>query len=91
VLEKIDTRCCEHDVVDVEQEVDGAIATMIDEQGQVRLGLNEAKGSQVGSEATVLDLWRLLEAIHGAVQSTEQIGMSGVDEAGGLAIVDGLC
>jgi hypothetical protein len=33
---------------------------------------------------------RLLEAVQGAVQPTDQIRMSSVDEAGGLAAVDSL-
>jgi hypothetical protein len=63
----------------------------VDEQGRVRRGLNEADGGLVGGEATVTCLWRLLEAVHGAVQSADQIRTSGVDEAGGLAAVDNLC
>jgi hypothetical protein len=44
---------CEHNVVDVEQKVDGVVAALIDEQGRVRLGLDEADEGQVRGKATV--------------------------------------
>jgi hypothetical protein len=62
VLEKGDTRCRKHDVVDVE-EVDSVIVLSMDEQGHVRLGIDETKGDQVGGEATVPGSWGLLKAI----------------------------
>jgi hypothetical protein len=55
----------------------------VDEQGRVRLGLDEVDGDQVGGEATVPSPRRLLAAIHGVVQSIDQIRTSGVKEAGG--------
>jgi hypothetical protein len=55
--------CREHNVVDVEQKVDGVVAAPVDEQGRVRLGLDEADGGQVGGKATVPCSWRLLEAV----------------------------
>jgi hypothetical protein len=80
--------CREHNVVDVEQEVDSVVAAPVDEQGRVRLGLNEADGGQVRGEATVPSPWRLLEAVQGPVQPADQIRTVSVDEAGGLAAVD---
>jgi hypothetical protein len=62
----------------------------VGEEGHVRLGLNEADGGQVGGEATVPAPRRLLEAVQGAVQPTNQIRTSGVNEVGGLAAVDSL-
>jgi hypothetical protein len=35
-------------------------------------------------------LWCLLEAVEGAIQTTNQVRVSGVDEAGGLVAVDSL-
>jgi hypothetical protein len=67
VLEEGDTGRHEHDVVDVEQEVDGVVATPKNKQGRVRLGLNKTKGDQVGDEAIVLGPWRLLKAIQRVV------------------------
>jgi hypothetical protein len=43
-LKKGITRRCDHDVIDVEQEVDGVVAMPIDEQGRVRLCLDEIEG-----------------------------------------------
>jgi hypothetical protein len=63
----------------------------MDEQGHVRLGLDEAEGDQVGGKATVPSARRLLEIIHGAVQPANQIWASEVDEASGLATIDRLC
>jgi hypothetical protein len=43
----------------------------MDEQGCIRLSLDEAEEDQVGGEVTVPSSWRLLEAIQGAVQPTD--------------------
>jgi hypothetical protein len=43
-VKKVGGGCREHNVVDVEQEVDGVVAAPVDEQGRVRLGLDEADG-----------------------------------------------
>jgi hypothetical protein len=59
----------------------------MDEQGRVRLGLDEAERGQVGDEATIPGPRRLLEAVQGAVQPTNQIRASRV-EAGKLAEID---
>jgi hypothetical protein len=61
VLKKISHVHREHDV----------IAAPVDEKGCVQLGLNEAEGGELGGEATVLGLWRILEAIQGAVQPAD--------------------
>jgi hypothetical protein len=90
-LKKSSTGCREHDVVDVEQEVEGVVAVPIYEQGRVRLGLDEAEGGQVGGKATAPGPRRLLEPVQGAIQPTNQIRASEVDVAGGLAAVDRLC
>jgi hypothetical protein len=42
-LKKGETGHYEHDVVDVEQEVDGVAAAPKEKQGRVQLGLNKAK------------------------------------------------
>lgn len=39
-LKKIGAGRREHDVIDVEQEVDGVVVVSMDEQGHVRLGLD---------------------------------------------------
>ena len=41
MLEEGRARCCKHDVVDVEQEVDGVNTKSEDEKGHVQLGLDE--------------------------------------------------
>jgi hypothetical protein len=66
-LEESDTRR-EHDVVDIE-EVDGVVATPMDEQGRVRLGFDESSGDQVESEATVPSPRCLIEVIQRAVST----------------------
>jgi hypothetical protein len=43
-LEKVDGGCREHNVVDVEEEVDGVLASSVDEERGVRLGFDEADG-----------------------------------------------
>jgi hypothetical protein len=49
VLKKVGSGHREHDVIDVEQEEDGVVVAPIDEQGCVRLDLNEVEEDQVGS------------------------------------------
>jgi hypothetical protein len=51
-LEEGDTGRHEHNFVDA-AEVDAVVAVPKDEQGGLRLGLNEAEGDQIGGEATV--------------------------------------
>lgn len=53
----------EQNVLDVEQEVDDVVAALVDKQGHVQLGHNEAKGGQVGSNATISGPRHLLEVI----------------------------
>jgi hypothetical protein len=53
----------EHNGVDIEEEVVGVIATLIDEQERVRVGLDEVDGGQVGGKANVPCPRRLLEAL----------------------------
>jgi hypothetical protein len=78
VLKKSGIGHCEHDVVNieqgvddvvvgVEQMVDGVIAMPMDEQGCVRLGLDEAERGQVGGKVTILGQWCLFEVVQGAV------------------------
>jgi hypothetical protein len=42
----------------------------MDEQEDVRLGLDETEGDQVGGKATVPSMWHLLKAIQRTVQLT---------------------
>jgi hypothetical protein len=70
VLEKGNTRCRQHDVVDVE-EVDSVIVVSMDEQGCVRLGLDETKGDQAGGEATIPGSWGLLKTIQRAIHPAD--------------------
>jgi hypothetical protein len=89
-LLKVRGGCREHNVVDVEQEVDGVVVASVYEHRHVRLGLDEVDGGQVGGEATVPHMRRLFEAVQGAVQPVNQIRTSDIDKAGGLAVVDSL-
>jgi hypothetical protein len=63
---------------------------MEDEQRDVRLGFNEPQGGQIGSKPVVPSLGCLLEPVQGLVQATDQVRMSRVDEAHGLAAEDRL-
>jgi hypothetical protein len=45
----------------------------------------------VGGEAAIPGMWRLLEAVEGAVQPVDQVRVSSVEEAGGLAAIDSIC
>lgn len=74
VLKKSGTGHREHDVFNieqgvddvvggVEQMVDGVIAMLMDEQGHVRFGLDEAERGQIGGKATILGQWCLFEVV----------------------------
>jgi hypothetical protein len=59
-----------------------------DEQRGVRLGFNEPKGGQIGSKPIVPSLGCLLEPVQGLAQATDQVRVSKVGEACGLAAED---
>jgi hypothetical protein len=61
-LQEVGGRGGEDNVVDVE-EVDEVLASSVDKEGCVRLGLDEADGGQVGGEAAIPGPRRLLEAV----------------------------
>jgi hypothetical protein len=56
-LEEGGTGYSEDDVVDIEEEVNGVVAALMDEPGHARLGLDEIKGDQVGGEANKPSSW----------------------------------
>ena len=62
-LQEVDGGCHENNVVDVEEEVDEVLAPPVDEEGCVRLGLDEADGGQIGGEAAIPGTRCLLEAV----------------------------
>jgi hypothetical protein len=80
----------EDDVVDVEEEVRCIRTVTEDEQGRVRLGLDETLRTQEGGEATIPSPGCLLEAVEGLVELVDQIGSSRVDKPNGLGAVDRL-
>ena len=65
----------------------GINASIVDEEGAVGLGGHEAKALEMRRKPVKPRLWRLLESIQGLAQEADIIGMSFVDEAGGLLIV----
>jgi hypothetical protein len=77
----------EDDVVDVEEEVRCIGAATEDEQGRVRLGLDETLRTQ-GDEANVPSPGGLLEAVEGLVELADHVGVSRVDKSNGLGAVD---
>jgi hypothetical protein len=62
----------------------------MDEQGHVRLGLDEAEGDQVGDEVNVPSPQYLLESVQRAIQPIDLVRASGFNEASGLATLDRL-
>jgi hypothetical protein len=59
-----------------------------DEQRGVRLGFNEPQGGQIGSKPTVPSSGCLLEPVQGLTQATNQVKVSRVGKARGLATED---
>jgi hypothetical protein len=80
----------EDDVVDVE-EVRCIRTATEDEQGHVRLGLDESLRTQEGGEATVPSPGGPLEAVEGVVELADHVGVSRVDKPNRLGAVDRLC
>jgi hypothetical protein len=80
----------EDDVVDVEEEVRCIQTVTKDEQGRVRLGLDETLRRQEGGEATVPSPRCLLEVVEGLVELADQVGLSRVDKPNRLGVVDRL-
>jgi hypothetical protein len=60
----------------------------IDEQRGVHLGLHKAQGNQVRGEVVVPSSGRLLQVVEELVELAHQVGVSGVNKAGRLAVVD---
>jgi hypothetical protein len=63
---------------------------MKDEQGRVRLGLDETLRTQEGGEVTLPSPGYLLEAVEGLIELADQVGLSRVDKPNGLGAVDRL-
>jgi hypothetical protein len=89
-LEKLWARDGKDDVVDVEQQVSSVDTAAIDEQRGVRLDLHKAQGDQVGGEVVVPRSRRLLQAVEGLVEPAHHLMVRGVNEAGGLRVIDDL-
>jgi hypothetical protein len=60
---------------------------MVDEHWDVHFGLHKARGDQVGGKAEVLSPRCLLKALEAIVEPAHQVGVSGLNEAGGLVVV----
>jgi hypothetical protein len=61
---------------------------MEDEHRCVRLGFNEPQGGQIGSKPNVPSPGCLLEPVQGLAQAIDQVRVSRVGEARGLAAED---
>jgi hypothetical protein len=90
MLEKLQARGGEDDIVNVEQQVSSVGTAAVDEQRGVRLGLHKAQGDQVGGEAVVPCLQHLLQAVEGLVEPAHPLRVQGVNEVSGLRGVDNL-
>jgi hypothetical protein len=88
MLEKHHARGGEDDIIDIQQQVSSVGATTVDEEQDVRLGLLEAQGDQVGGEAVVPSSRRLLKAVEGLVEPVQQLTVSCVNEASRVGAVD---
>jgi len=88
VLKESDRRGREHNVIDVEQQVDHMLAATEDEQGCVRLGLRESQGQQVCSKSIVPSTGRLLKSIERLFQAAYMVRKSCILEASRLSTVN---
>jgi hypothetical protein len=88
MLEKLQARGGEDDVVDVEQQVSSVGTAVVDKQRDVRLDLREAQRDQVEGEAVVPHSRCLLQAVDGLVEPAHQLRVHSVNKTDGLRAVD---
>src|SRR6185437_2863122 len=84
------TRGCEHNVINVEQQIGSLIPTAVDEERRVRLGLGEPQSQQERGEPRVTSPRSLLQSIERLVEPADHIRTTRVHKSRWLRAVDSL-
>src|SRR6185312_6448154 len=89
-LKQLLTGSCEHNVIDVGQQICSLIPTAVDEERRVRLGLGEPQCQQERGESRVPSPRSLLQTIDRLVEPADHIRTIGVHKSRWLRAVDSL-
>src|SRR6185437_10361918 len=89
-LKQLLTGGCEHNVINVEQQVGSLINTAVDEQRSVRLGLGEPQCQQERGKPRIPSPRSLLQTIERLVEPTDHIRTTRVHKSRWLRAVDSL-
>src|SRR6185369_9569612 len=89
-LKQLLTRGCEHNVINVEQQIGSLIPTAVDEERRVRLGLGEPQSQQERGEPRVPSPRSLLQSIERLVEPANHIRTTRVHKPRWLRAVDSL-
>ena len=88
VLKQLLTGGCEHNVIDIEQQICSLVPTTVDEERRVRLGLGEPQCQQERGEPRIPSPWSLLQTIERLVEPTDPVRTTGVLKSRWLRAVD---
>jgi hypothetical protein len=89
-LKQLLTRGCEHNVINVEQQIGDLIPSAVDKERRVRLGLGESQCQQERGEPRVPSPRSLLQPIERFVEPTDHIRTTRIHKSRWLRAVDSL-
>jgi len=87
-LKQLLTGGCEHNVIDIEQQIGSLIPTAVDEERRIRLGLGEPQCQQERGEPRILSPRSLLQTIERLVEPADHVRTTGVHKSRWLRAVD---
>jgi len=87
-LKQLLTGGCEHNVINIEQQVCSLIPTAVDVQRSVRLGLGEPQCQQERGEPRISSPRRLLPTIERLVEPADHVRTTGVHKSCWLSTID---
>jgi len=70
-LQKSHGGSCEDNIINVQQEIDCVWTRVVNKQRRICLGCNKTELKKEGGKPTEPSSWCLLEAVEGAVESTD--------------------
>jgi len=80
-----------HDnVINIGQQINNLIASVVDEQRSVRLGFNKSERQEVGGKPTVPSARSLLQTIPRIVEAANMVRKCSVSKSSGLAAINSL-
>jgi hypothetical protein len=88
VLQERCTRCGEHNIINIKQQVYCIDVMAKDEQGGVGLGINKSQSEEVRGKPVVSSPRRLLQLVERLVEAADPVGLCGINKLRQLAIVD---